>query len=248
MSPLPHSSSPEGNGAGPASPSPDRTLPGPAHRVWLGGVPAGPDHPAAGGGGGRGDRPVLLCGVGHQPVRPGRPGRLQLVAGRGGPGGGRWAGHLRDVPHCQPLAPGASGAGYGWLLVGCGTLASIGGNVAHARPNLVAQATAAAIPLAVLAMLEGPKGDAGEVTRLAAQAADGNCMGALLRPAQGPQPSTVRRTDPTADLNRAAAALDSQRRTLPPGRDRLIPPPSEPGCKPPLPSRGRTDRPGRPAP
>jgi hypothetical protein len=48
-----------------------------------------------------------------------------------------------------------------------GTAASIGGNVAHAHPNLVAQAIAAAIPLAVLAMLEGLKGDAGEVTRLA---------------------------------------------------------------------------------
>src|SRR5512132_1472225 len=35
---------------------------------------------------------------------------------------------------------GAKGAGYGWLLVIVGTLASIGGNVAHARPNLVAQA------------------------------------------------------------------------------------------------------------
>ena len=33
---------------------------------------------------------------------------------------------------------GAKGAGYGWLLVGCGTLASIGGNVAHAHPDLVA--------------------------------------------------------------------------------------------------------------
>src|SRR4029453_6897409 len=56
---------------------------------------------------------------------------------------------------------GARGVGYGWLLVGCGTLASIGGNVAHAQPNLVARAIAAAIPLAVLAMLEGLKGDAG---------------------------------------------------------------------------------------
>jgi Protein of unknown function (DUF2637) len=66
---------------------------------------------------------------------------------------------------------GARGAGYGWLLVMAGTLASIGGNVAHARPDLVAQAIAAAIPLAVLAMLEALKGDAGEITRLAAQAA-----------------------------------------------------------------------------
>jgi hypothetical protein len=74
---------------------------------------------------------------------------------------------------------GARGAGYGWLLVGCGTAASIGGNVAHAQPDLVAQAIAAAIPLAVLAMLEGLKGDAGEVTRLTAQA------GALDTPAVG---------------------------------------------------------------
>src|SRR5688500_17145962 len=68
---------------------------------------------------------------------------------------------------------GARGAGYGWLLVICGTAASIGGNVAHAEPDLVARAIAAAIPLAVLAMLEGLKGDAGEVTRLTAQAAAG---------------------------------------------------------------------------
>src|SRR5512132_1674516 len=82
---------------------------------------------------------------------------------------------------------GAPGAGYGWLLVGCGTLASIGGNVAHAQQDLVARAIAAAIPLAVLAMLEGLKGDASEVTRLAARAADGDRTDALVRPAQGPQ-------------------------------------------------------------
>src|SRR5215213_322844 len=76
---------------------------------------------------------------------------------------------------------GAKGAGYGWLLVGCGTAASIGGNVAHA------QAIAAAIPLAVLAMLEGLKGDAGEVTRLAAQGTDADHAGALVQPAQRPQ-------------------------------------------------------------
>jgi Protein of unknown function (DUF2637) len=111
----------------------------------------------------------------------------------------------------------ARGAGYGWLLVVAGTLASIGGNVAHARPNLVAQAVAAAIPLAVLAMLEGLKGDAGEVTRLAARAADGDDGSALGPPAQRPPATTVRRTDPPADLNRAAAALDAQRRALPAG-------------------------------
>jgi Protein of unknown function (DUF2637) len=111
----------------------------------------------------------------------------------------------------------AKGAGYGWLLVGCGTLASIGGNVAHARPDLVAQAIAAAIPLAVLAMLEGLKGDASEVTRLAARAADLNRAGALDQPDQLPQATTVRRTTPTANPDTAAAALGSQRRALPAG-------------------------------
>jgi hypothetical protein len=112
---------------------------------------------------------------------------------------------------------GARGACYGWLLVTCGTLASIGGNVAHARPNLVAQAIAAAIPLAVLAMLEGLKGDAGEVTRLAARAADGDRGGTLTPPAQHPQTTTVRRPDATANLNSRAATVASQRRALPAG-------------------------------
>jgi hypothetical protein len=111
---------------------------------------------------------------------------------------------------------GARGVGYGWLLVGCGTAASIGGNVAHAHPNLVAQAIAAAIPLAVLAMLEGLKGDAGEVTRLTARAADPDHATALDRPGQPPQGTTVRRTDTTAPLANATA-LDAQRRALPAG-------------------------------
>src|SRR5215217_8110219 len=111
----------------------------------------------------------------------------------------------------------AKGAGYGWLLVGCGTLASIGGNVAHAQPNLVAQAIAAAIPLAVLAMLEGLKGDAGEVTRLAARAADLHRAGPLDQPDQRPHATTVRRTAPTAQLDTTAAALDARRRALPAG-------------------------------
>ena len=112
---------------------------------------------------------------------------------------------------------GAKGAGYGWLLVGCGTLASIGGNVAHAQPNLVAQAIAAAIPLAVLAMLEGLKGDASEVTRLAARAADLNRAGSLNQPDQLLEATTVRRPHPTANPDTAAAALGSQRRALPAG-------------------------------
>jgi hypothetical protein len=92
---------------------------------------------------------------------------------------------------------GAKGAGYGWLLVIAGTMASIGGNVAHAHPDLVAQAIAAAIPLAVLAMLEGLKGDAGEATRLAAPAAGLEPAGAFAQPGQIPQPTTVRRPDRT---------------------------------------------------
>jgi hypothetical protein len=110
---------------------------------------------------------------------------------------------------------GARGAGYGWFLVIAGTLASIGGNVAHAHPNLVAQAIAAAIPLAVLAMLEGLKGDAGEVTRLAAQATNPDLTSTRTQPGQLPHATTVQRPDPTADLNRVTAALGAQRRALP---------------------------------
>jgi hypothetical protein len=120
---------------------------------------------------------------------------------------------------------GARGAGYGWLLVIAGTLASIGGNVAHAHPNRVAQAIAAAIPLAVLAMLEGLKGDAGEVTRLTARAADQDHPGALAQPSQRLEATTVRRTDPIANPDTAAAALRAQRRALPAGRGPADPTP-----------------------
>jgi hypothetical protein len=112
---------------------------------------------------------------------------------------------------------GAKGAGYGWLLVTCGTAASIGGNVAHAQPDLVAQAIAAAIPLAVLAMLEGLKGDAGEVTRLAAQAPAGDDTGTLDPPGQLPQATTVRRRDPATNQHQATAAFSPGRRALPAG-------------------------------
>jgi hypothetical protein len=107
---------------------------------------------------------------------------------------------------------GARGAGYGWLLVIAGTLASIGGNVAHAQPDLVAQVIAAAIPLAVLAMLEGLKGDAGEATRLTA-ALDTSAgldrldrLDALGQPAAA---TTVRRADTPAALD--AGQVDGSR-------------------------------------
>jgi hypothetical protein len=102
---------------------------------------------------------------------------------------------------------GAKGVGYGWLLVIAGTLASIGGNVAHARPDLVAQAIAAAIPLAVLAMLEGLKGDAGEVTRLT-QAAALDTPAGLAGPDTGGPPAaatTVGRVDSPGGLDGARA-------------------------------------------
>jgi hypothetical protein len=101
----------------------------------------------------------------------------------------------------------AKGAGYGWLLVTAGTLASIGGNVAHAQPDLVAQLIAAAIPLAVLAMLEGLKGDAGEVARLAATAAvlDSSAGRPGMQVAERPDRKrvSVRRVDRPAGLDRA---------------------------------------------
>jgi hypothetical protein len=109
---------------------------------------------------------------------------------------------------------GAKGAGYGWLLVICGTAASIGGNVAHAQANLVARAIAAAIPLAVLAMLEGLKGDAGEVTRLTAEAAAGDGAGPLEPASQVPQATTIRRSD-TTNPRHATGTLSPGRRTLP---------------------------------
>jgi hypothetical protein len=109
----------------------------------------------------------------------------------------------------------AKGAGYGWLLVGCGTLASIGGNVAHAQQDLVAQAIAAAIPLAVLAMLEGLKGDAGEVTRLATQATARDGAGPLDPASQPPQATTVRRGDPATKQHPSTGTFSPRRWALP---------------------------------
>src|SRR5512133_4157572 len=143
----------------------------------------------------------------------------------------------------------AKGAGYGWLLVTCGTAASIGGNVAHAHPNLVAQAIAAAIPLAVLAMLEGLKGDAGEVTRLAAQAITRDGAGTFDPAGQLPQATTVRRSDPTTKQHQSLGTFSPGRRALPAG-------PAAPTANGTVgarlqaayASRGRTDSPGPPAP
>jgi hypothetical protein len=66
-------------------------------------------------------------------------------------------------------------------------------------------------------MLEGLKGDAGEVTRLTAQTADQDRAARLDQPGRLPQATTVRRIDPTADPDTAAAAVGSQPRALPAG-------------------------------
>jgi hypothetical protein len=109
---------------------------------------------------------------------------------------------------------GAKGAGYGWLLVICGTAASIGGNVAHAQANLIAQAIAAAIPLAVLAMLEGLKGDASEVARLAAQGV-GHRAAAWAATGEQPPATSVHRIDPIAGPGGGVPAVGAQRPALP---------------------------------
>jgi Protein of unknown function (DUF2637) len=171
MHPLSH---PQGNGTRPVSPDRRPATP-----------PSGPPHPAVGGVS-RLDRVTLQLGVAVAVIIAVCSYAVSATSlyALGVQAGYSWwqatavpvvadgpaiYGMFRIVSRSRR---GAKGAGYGWLLVICGTAASIGGNVAHAHPNPVAQAIAAAIPLAVLAMLEGLKGDAGEVTRLAAQAAD----------------------------------------------------------------------------
>jgi hypothetical protein len=66
-------------------------------------------------------------------------------------------------------------------------------------------------------MLEGLKGDAGEVTRLAARAVDLDRAGALIKPGQRTEATTVRRTGPAANPGAAAVAVGTQRRALPAG-------------------------------
>jgi Protein of unknown function (DUF2637) len=206
MATLPHQVQPEGNGARVASPN---RRPDPAS--------SGPPRPAPGAVS-RLDRITLQLGVavaviialcsyavsatslyalGRQAgYSPWQAAAVPVVAD-----GPAIYGMFRIVSRSRR---GARGAGYGWLLVIAGTLASIGGNVAHARPDLVAQAIAAAIPLAVLAMLEGLKGDAGEVTRLAAQPTALETPVGLDASDSGGRPSvatTVRRTDTPATLD-----------------------------------------------
>jgi Protein of unknown function (DUF2637) len=214
MDPLSH---PEGNGTRPVSPAPPVT------------PPSGPPRPAAGGVS-RLDRVTLQLGVAVAVVIAVCSYAVSATSlyALGVQAGYSWwqaaavpvvadgpaiYGMFRIVSRSRR---GAKGAGYGWLLVSCGTAASIGGNVAHAHPNLVARAIAAAIPLAVLAMLEGLKGDAGEVTRLAGQAAAGHSAGRLEPASQVPQVTTVRRSDPINE-DPSTRAFGPRRRALPTG-------------------------------
>jgi hypothetical protein len=216
MQPLPH---PEGNGTRPVRPNQRPPTPG-----------SGPPHPAAGGVS-RLDRVTLQLGVAVAVVIAVCSYAVSATSlyALGVQAGYSWweaaavpvvadgpaiYGMFRIVSRSRR---GAKGAGYGWLLVICGTAASIGGNVAHAQPDLVARAIAAAIPLAVLAMLEGLKGDAGEVTRLAAQADAGDAASMLEPAGQLPQAMTVRRGDPATNHRHAMGASSAGRRALPPG-------------------------------
>jgi hypothetical protein len=215
MQPLPH---PEGNGTRPASPARPAT-------------PASSPPRAPAGGVSRLDRVTLQLGVAVAVVIATCSYAVSATSlyALGLQAGYSWwqaaavpvvadgpaiYGMFRIVSRSRR---GAKGAGYGWLLVIASTLASIGGNVAHAQPDLVARAIAAAIPLAVLAMLEGLKGDAGEVTRLTTQAAAGDGTGTLEPDGQLRQATTVRRSDPTANQGHAAGTLGAQRRALPAG-------------------------------
>jgi hypothetical protein len=213
-----HPSHPEGNGTRPASPSPRPDTPA-----------SGPSGPAAGGVS-RLDQITLQLGAAVAVVIALCSYAVSATSlyALGIQAGYSWwqaaaVPIVADGPAIYGMfriisrsRRGAPGAGYGWLLVGCGTAASIGGNVAHAQANLVAQAIAAAIPLAVLAMLEGLKGDVGEVARLA-RAADLHRAGALEHANKLPQVTTVRRTTATANPDTAAEAFGAQRRALPAG-------------------------------
>jgi Protein of unknown function (DUF2637) len=215
MQPLPH---PEGNGTRPVSPARPPATPG-----------SGPPGPAAGGVS-RLDRITLQLGVAVAVIIAICSYAVSATSlyALGVQAGYSWwqatavpvvadgpaiYGMFRIISRARR---GAKGAGYGWLLVICGTLASIGGNVAHAQQDLVAQAIAAAIPLAVLAMLEGLKGDAGEVTRLAAQAAAGDGAGTLELASQLSQATTVRRSHST-NQHQSTGTFSAHRQALPAG-------------------------------
>jgi hypothetical protein len=66
-------------------------------------------------------------------------------------------------------------------------------------------------------MLEGLKGDAGEVTRLAAQATAGDGAGTPEPASQLPPATTIRRRDPTTNQLHSTGTFSPGRRALPAG-------------------------------
>jgi hypothetical protein len=191
---------------------------------------------------GNGTRPVSPA---RQPETPAPgPGRRAASAVS------RWWRMGRRSMGCSGSSAAPEGTPPGPATAGCWSAAAPGldrRHVAHAHPDLVARAIAAAIPLAVLAMLEGLKGDAGEVTRLVAQAAARNGVGTLDPAGQVPQATTVRRGDPT-DQHHATGTVSPGQRALPAGPQPAAVARLGRGCRPPMPNHGPTDRPGRPAP
>ena len=209
-----------GNGTRPVSPArrPATPASGPAASGRWRGVPAGPGHPAAGGGRGRGHRLLLLCGLGHLAVRPGGPGRLQLVAGRRRPGGGRRAGHLRHVPDRQPLPPRRQGRRL-WLAAG--QLRHPGLDRRQRRPRPTQ-------PGRPGHRRRHPPGRAGHAGRPQGRRRRGHPPGRPGRrpetararssqPGQLPQATTVRRSRPHRQPGHRGGGLGSQRRALPAG-------------------------------
>jgi Protein of unknown function (DUF2637) len=201
MQPLPH---PDGNGTRPVSPNGRPETPA-----------SGPSHPPAGGVS-RLDRVTLQLGVAMAMVIAVCSYGVSATSlyALGLQAGYSWwqaaaVPVVADGPAIYGMfriisrsRRGAKGAGYGWLLVIAGTLASIGGNVAHAQDDLVARAIAAAIPLAVLAMLEGLKGDTQEVARLATHAVP------AATPVESADATVVRRADRPAPTGSADSPVD----------------------------------------
>src|SRR5215204_4788739 len=83
--------------------------------------------------------------------------------------------------------------------------------------SCAADSTSGSVPRLVSsrrAMLEGLKGDAGEVTRLAAQTAAGNDVGTLEPAGQLPQATTVRRGDTATNQHPSTGTFRPGRRAL----------------------------------
>jgi hypothetical protein len=115
------------------------------------------------------------------------------------------------------------GTGYGWLLVVCGTAASVLGNIAHAEPNLTARVTAACFPAAVLAMLEALKGDVRALAGVRTPAAAGPRPSQRRSQRLSPLLSRWRRRGPHADLQASRSHVSSDRPTVPPDVPAAVP-------------------------